>query len=198
MPYSSLDFDKDVLMKGRTIAIVGLSGVGKTTLISQFLEDHQHPALHVSAGRLLREYRRAQDVDELRVLSREQIESNQIALVKAFKDFRNSNPARDILFDGHCIIDNDVGLVRVPLEVFTEISPDSFVFVKAHPNRILERRAGDVSRARPQRTQSDIDEQQRLAEELVVSYSHSLGIPYLAVNTDMREDFGSFLLDRLS
>lgn len=178
-------------MTGRITTVFGVSGVGKTWLIAKVTE--KHPSiLTVRASQLLADSLQ-QSTEVLRTATAADIAGNQDRLVAAFQVFRSKNPDSDIIFDGHVVIDNDVGLVTVPLPIITRLSPAAIAVIIDEPETICTRRNVDT-RARPKRTVSDIEKQQALTLDLCRGYAIDLGIPFITVRSGDIAALESYIL----
>lgn len=169
-------------MTGHVVAVLGISGVGKTTMVSAFTR--RHPWAHsVRASALLKEAVAVHDTEALRTASAPDIQANQDHLAAAFADLRHRHPDRHIIFDGHSLIDNDQGLVTVPVSTFLRLSPDLIVFLEDDPDVILARRLADVGRARPQRSSDEIRVHQDVAKEAALGYGAALPVPCIIIRS---------------
>jgi adenylate kinase len=162
------------------IAVFGISGVGKTWLASRLAA--QRGLLHVQAGELLRQAKaivdgQATTAEELRTGP---VLDNQTLLVRAFEEVR-SGKERDIVFDGHSLIDTEAGLVEVPVEIIEGLRPAGIVFVRAAPQDIARRRSADLSRRRPQRSVEQLAQHQELALSVCCRYHTALALPIFVV-----------------
>jgi adenylate kinase len=162
-------------MNGRVVAVLGISGVGKTTMVSNFTA--KHAWVHsVRASNLLKEAVAVTDTEALRKVSAPDIQSNQDRLTIAFNSLRRAKPDRHIIFDGHSLIDNDDGLVIIPADIFREIAPNLIVYLEDDPNTILARRSADIGRIRPTRTLNEITRHQDIAKEAAINYGVILSV----------------------
>jgi adenylate kinase len=180
-------------MNGRVVAVLGISGVGKTTMVSSFTD--RHPWAHsVRASALLKEMVAVDDTEVLRTAPAPDIQSNQDLLAAAFRNLRRRLPDRHIIFDGHSLIDTNQNLVIVPAEIFEEIAPSLIVFIESNPETILVRRCTDVGRVRPQRTSEQISHHQELAREAALDYGCALSVPCKIIESGDSESFERVLL----
>lgn len=180
-------------MSGRVVAVLGISGVGKTTMVSAFTR--RHPWAHsVRASALLKEAAAVTDTEALRTASASDIHANQNQLVSAFSDLRRLHPDRHIIFDGHSLIDNNDGLVIVPTAVFINLAPDLIVFLEDNPETILARRLADVGRMRPTRSAEEIAAHQQAAKEAAIRYGVALGVSCFVVRPGEDTAFEQSLL----
>jgi adenylate kinase len=169
-------------MMGRVVAVLGISGVGKTTMVSTFTR--HHPWAHsVRASALLNEAVEITDTEALRTASASVIHANQDRLTSAFSELRRRHPDRHIIFDGHSLIDNDKGLVIVPPATFVKLAPNLIVFLEEDANTILARRLADVDRVRPRRSAEEIAAHQYAAKEVALEYGATLTIPCLIIRS---------------
>jgi adenylate kinase len=172
----------------RAIAFVGLSGVGKSTLIRSLAERIE--LQHLSAGSLIGEEKaRLQEAlnhDELRFAD---IAANQQLLIDGFNRTRNNHAALVVL-DGHTVIDTNLKLEAIPAWVFQAIGIESFIFLRADPAEILKRRISDTTRTRPMISVTKIAMHQTFAIEVTQACAAELSIPCHIVDT---EDVNSIL-----
>lgn len=169
-------------MTGRVVAVLGISGVGKSTMISAFAR--LHPSVHgASASALLKQATAVTDSEALRTAAVSDIHDNQQRLISAFSDLRRRHPERHVIFDGHSLIDNDQGLVIVPIAVFTGLAPNLIVFLEDGAEAILTRRLADASRVRPRRSVEEITAHQRMAKEAAFGYGAALNIPCFVIQS---------------
>jgi adenylate kinase len=158
---------------GRLLAVFGVSGVGKTTLITQFVREHKDWQA-LSASKLLAQLTHLAS-DKLRVSDRPRIENNQFLLAEAIHQHRRiSKRETDWLLDAHSLIDNNREFVPVPTAAIALINPDSLIFVFDSAQQIRERRAADRQRQRPLLSIERIDEEQELAFQTCLQYSTEL------------------------
>lgn len=179
-------------MKGRVVAVLGISGVGKSTMISAFTQ--RHPSvLGVGASALLKQATAVMDTETLRTAAVSDIHANQQRLVSTFSDLRLRNPERHVIFDGHSLIDNDQGLVIVPTDVFVGLAPNRIVFIEDNADAILTRRLADASRIRPRRSAEEIAAHQRMAKEAACGYAVKLAIPFSTIQSGDDATFAATL-----
>lgn len=159
-------------MNSIVVAVFGVSGVGKTTLISDFCA--KNPDFErVSASSLLAASPEAQE--ELRLQSAEKIHETQLLLLEGFMKYKIAGKRKFLIFDGHLVIDNNETLVEIPFDIIAGIKPKGIVVVTASAAQILDNRSLDTKRLRPYRSTSDIDRQQWRTVELAKIYADRLG-----------------------
>lgn len=179
-------------MKGRVVAVLGISGVGKSTMISAFAR--LHPSVHgASASALLKQATAVTDSESLRTAAASDINDNQQRLIAAFSDLWRRHPERHVIFDGHSLIDNDQGLVIVPNDVFVGLAPNRIVFIEDNAEAILTRRLADANRIRPRRSAEEIAAHQRMAKEAAHGYAVTLAIPFSAIQSGDDQTFAAAL-----
>lgn len=164
----------------RTIAIFGVSGVGKTTLIRQFIGDGREYA-HLQAGTLIKRALKTIPRDQLRVATPDQIIKNQFLLIDEFWKEIEEYKYSTVIFDGHSIVDNNQEIIKIPTNVIKGLKPQEIIFVEDEPKYIHERRTGDQSRQRADISIAEIEKHQDLAKRQAESYAHEIGIPFGAV-----------------
>jgi adenylate kinase len=156
-------------------AVFGLSGVGKGWLISRFTATRA--ATHAQASQLMRDARaaligRMESQEDLR---KGAVLDNQALLIEAFTNLRSS-ASTPIIFDGHCVIDAGDRLIEIPVDVIEALRPDGLVFVRDDPAAIVSKRARDVSRTRPVRTELEVGQHQERALAMCARYQQRLGV----------------------
>lgn len=170
-------------MKPFIVAIVGLSGVGKSTLLKGIVE--QVPFQHLQASALIKQAREelskaSISTDQLRQAN---IDDNQALLIQGFAHAIDQT-ARVVVLDGHTIIDTPTGLVRIEPDVFRQIDVQQFVFLAAPPATIHSRRSSDASRKRPVRTEEELREHQHQALLSAFESAQALDVPLTVVTPD--------------
>jgi adenylate kinase len=171
------------------ILVFGVSGVGKSSACNRFVVRHPH-WMHFRASELLR---KATDKDPqlLRRESAGEIRANQAVLAEALCEQRRLYPDSHFLIDGHAIIDNDLALVRVPLEAVRALQPAGMILLDASAEQIQRRRTHDVP-VRPQRSIAEIEREREEERDTVLDYARVLALPMV-----MGDVIGGFELDPL-
>ena len=173
-------------MNHRVIALVGLSGVGKSTLLDNVGKKVSFH--HLQASQLIKdELKRKSSVtltsEELR---NDPIIDNQGHLITAFR--RETTMCNGlIVLDGHVLVDAPDGLIEIPAAVFGELGVTHFVVIQERPCRIFKQRLRDATRTRPERTESELAEHQRLSILATTNIALELGCP-VSLLTPQHED----------
>ncbi len=165
----------------RVIALVGLSGVGKSTLLASVAKAVPFTSLQASTlikGELLH---RRQVLILQDTLREAPIDANQALLVASFH--RNAPASGLVVLDGHTLIDTPTGIAEIGAEVFGAIEVRHFVVLTALPEIISMRRTLDCRRKRPERTIEEIHRQQEQSLAVARSTAHTLGVPITVIET---------------
>jgi adenylate kinase len=165
----------------KVAAVFGLSGVGKSWLISRY--SRAHAVLHVQASQLLRDAKAAMSgavvtSEELRTGA---VLDNQQLLIRAFGTAR-ANAVTPIIFDGHCLVDTGSQLIEIPTEVIEALSVSGLVFVQSDVHKIEARRRSDTTRIRPSRSVEEISLHQQRADSLCKEYAKRLNLDLYIVD----------------
>lgn len=177
----------------KTVAVVGLSGVGKTTLIRQAAKSV--PLLHIQASTLIKleqEFRAGQ-VGSSEQLRLGPVLDNQALMLAAYA--RLTQGVRSlIVFDGHTVIDGAKGPICIPADVFKALGCVSMVFLWEEPELIAQRRAADHLRDRPALGLDVLRSHQQLAEEVGRAICRELEIPLNLIEGSDQFAFNECLL----
>jgi adenylate kinase len=168
------------------LAIVGLSGVGKSTLIGQF--EKELPLRHFTASELIKSELalRESQVATSEELRLGPVVDNQILLGSAFAR-RTEGLEGPVVLDGHVVIDGASGLVDIPASVFGGLGVQHMLFIRASADEVAERRQKDALRARPQRTITEITAHQEHALRRAKTITGQLGIPLAVLDVSNKE-----------
>lgn len=169
----------------KVIAVFGISGVGKTTIIRRWLDGHDD-ALHLQASTLIRQGLTdpAPDSEKLRRSSAQGILTNQDILVEMFRRAVTASRAGLVVFDGHLVIDTDELFVEIPLAVVAALQPHTLVHIEHLPVAIAARRRADIGRERPVRDTSTLQCHQARSRALCQAYGSKLGVQVVLVNQE--------------
>ncbi len=173
------------------VAVFGVSGVGKSHMINGFIQSN--PFAHAQASELLRKTKEelgsrvsAEDLRKGPVLD------NQALLIDAFSKLR-AVELRDIIFDGHTIIDAGNQLIEIPFHVIQAIGPAAIIHLWDDSKAIASRRVSDVSRQRPARNADELDAHQRRSDALAQDYADRLGLPFCRIQSGEHERLAAFI-----
>ena len=164
------------------VCVFGVSGVGKTTLIRQFVRAHADWRA-LSAAEVLSQLS-GQNREALRTSDRPVIESNQITLADEIRKRRLAEPSIRWLLDAHSVIDNGRELVPVPVAIISRLDPDRLVFLFDEAAEIHRRRLSDDQRSRPLPSIPRMAAEQALAWRTCVAYVQELDIELHRVNVN--------------
>lgn len=178
------------------IAVFGLSGVGKSTLINQVINTKPSLAVSANAGALIQQGRSdAIEKEALRKLPFDEISRNQLFLIKELQRFSAKVNQPAILLDGHCIIDNDHELVPIPSNIIARLELSAIVFVWETAGTIVRRRSDDPSRKRPLLSAHEIARHQKFALDTCLRYGKELDVPVVVFSTSCIDALITLLID---
>ena len=165
-----------------TLALVGLSGVGKSTVLRAVSEHIQFQ--HLQASTLIKASREALAAAPIATddLRRANINDNQALLIEGFRIARSPD-ASSVILDGHTVVDTPSGLVKIAPEVFGALGISGFVFVAEDAEVIFQRRRADQTRNRPDRSPEELDEQQTQALLAAFQAARALRVPLHVLST---------------
>ncbi len=172
------------LAESKKIVIVGIPGVGKTTVLSRLVEilkSHDKTVTVVSFGTVMFEEAKKKgikDRDELRKLPvTEQQELQKIAGEVISK--LNENV---VIIDTHAFISTPSGFYPgLPEYVLKIIKPDNFISFSAKPEEIYNRRMTDDTRKRDLVTIASIKKELAVQESMLSTCSVLSGSPMKSI-----------------
>ncbi len=168
------------MVESRKVVIVGIPGVGKTSLVTKLVqvikEKNKTVSVHSYGTVMLEEAKKdgIKDRDELRKLPIEkQKELQKIAAEKI------SNLADDVIFiDTHAFISTESGFYPgLPNYVIEIIQPSNFIAITASPDEIHNRRMKDETRNRDPISIEDIKKELAVQDAMLSSCSVLSGSP---------------------
>lgn len=174
-------------MNQRTIAFVGISGVGKSTFLRSAAKKVAFQ--HLTAGSLIGKARESER-DGLRL---QNIDENQRLLIAGFEMAKNSTDNL-IVIDGHVIIDAGNGLQEISANVFAALRVCAIVHLEAEAMQILTNRAGDKSRDRPILSVNELAAHQISSRSAALDIARSLAIPFRSFSHDEVSEFCDFAI----
>jgi adenylate kinase len=170
-------------MKARVVALLGLSGVGKSTMLTRIVG--KTAFRHLQASQLIKD--ELARISALHASSEElrtgAVSCNQQLLVSAFKR-EAATDTGCIVIDGHSVIDTPNGLLTIPPETFARIGVAYVVVLQDATIRIAERRLADTSRVRPQRSLQQLTEHQARSLEAAAEIGLHLKCPVTVLTPD--------------
>lgn len=162
--------------------------MGKTTTARSFIQSHP-AAHHLSASALLKEAHN-QDGEELRTAEKGRLVSNQGVLRDQLDAEASRLGAKLVLLDAHSVVDNDNGLVEIPVDVISSLDPDLLLFLHA-PVELISQRRKDDSRPRPHRSIEELERHQRSALTVCERYREQLGTPLIVLQSGDTDGFAA-------
>lgn len=180
-------------MKRHVIALTGLSGVGKSTLLKTAAKHVEFA--YMSASTLIKNAR-----DQYTVASIEQdqlrhadLDENQRLLVRGFQNEVNDN-SQLVVLDSHTLVERETNHILISPDVFEAIGISVMVFLHDAPERIGQRRAADTARTRPVRSADEIHRIQEDALFQAKAICGKLGVELIR----MSPGEGSIFIDYLN
>jgi adenylate kinase len=182
-------------MKRTIVALTGLSGVGKSTLLVAVAARMRFQ--HLQASALIKKGResilgQAVEQNQLRYSD---LDENQRLLVRGLE--ASLDPANQlVVLDSHTVIERENDHFLVDPGVFAAVRITAMIFLRDDPQEIAERRANDQSRVRPRKDAADLAKVQAEAVTQAELICRKVGKP-LYVETPSNVDGVVELLGRL-
>ena len=180
------------LVENKKIILVGIPGVGKTTLLTKMvdiLKDHKKNVVVINYGSLM--FNVAQengltDRDELRKLS----VTEQQRLQKIAAETIATHNEEVVIIDTHAFINSPEGYYPgLPEHVLKIIKPNNFVSVSAKPEEIYNRRMKDDTRNRDKITLANIKKELDVQSGMISACAVITGSPVrLVLNGEGKVD----------
>jgi adenylate kinase len=162
------------------ILVFGISGSGKSHLAKKIAR--ARPAiLRLTASSLLKSWFHTTG-ERLRTANRDTVVANQSALRDALANARKDNWDRPVALEAHAVIDNDEGIVDVPIDTFKGLGVSYVLFVSAPVDVIAERRKKD-RRHRPERRTHELDKQQIRSLSVSRLIAEELSVPFAVIES---------------
>ena len=124
------------------IGFFGVAGVGKTTL-SLRVEKMLPGIKAYSASQLIRNFNGEINYNKL---SNNNINSNQLKLIKCANDLKSEFPFSSFILELHNVIEMESGDVFIPKTVFDQIGVDKAFFIYKNPHDIYRQRSSDYKK----------------------------------------------------
>ena len=168
------------LAESKKIIMVGIPGVGKTTLLSKIVEyvkGHQKSISVISVGTLMFEVAKEnglQDRDDLRKLPI----SKQQELQKIAAEKIAAHTEDVVIIDTHAFISSPEGYYPgLPEYVLKIIKPSNFISVSAKPEEIYSRRMADATRNRDKNTLANVKKELDIQSGMISACAVLTGSP---------------------
>lgn len=172
------------LAESKKVIIVGIPGVGKTTLVSKIVEilraKQKSISVHSFGTVMLEEAKKngIKDRDELRKLSMEK--QTNLQKMAAQKIARLEDEL--VIIDTHAFISTNAGFYPgLPNHVLQIIKPSNFISVSARPEEIYNRRMKDSTRNRDLVSIESIKKELSVQDAMLSSCSVLSGSPMKTV-----------------
>ena len=147
------------LVENKKIILVGIPGVGKTTLLTKMvdiLKDHKKNVIVINYGSLMFDVAKENGLED-RDLLRKLSVTEQQRLQKLAAETIATHDEEVVIIDTHAFISSPEGYYPgLPEHVLKIIRPSNFVSVAAKPEEIYNRRMKDDSRNRDKITIDNI------------------------------------------
>ncbi|MCZ6584254.1 MAG: adenylate kinase [Thaumarchaeota archaeon] len=168
------------MAESKKVIVVGIPGVGKTTLVSKIVEllksKQKSVSVHSFGTVMFEEAQKngIKDRDELRKLTMEQ--QKNLQKIAAEKLSRLGDDL--VIIDTHAFITTNAGFYPgLPNHVLQIIKPSNFISVSARPEEIYNRRMKDTTRNRDQVSIESIKKELSVQEAMLSSCSVLSGSP---------------------
>jgi len=168
------------LVENKKIILVGIPGVGKTTLLTtmvEILKDHKKNVVVINYGSLMFDVAKENgltDRDQLRKLS----VFEQQRLQKLAAEQISQHEEEVVIIDTHAFINSPEGYYPgLPEHVLKIIKPTNFVSVSAKPEEIYNRRMKDDTRNRDKITLANIKKELDVQSGMISACAVITGSP---------------------
>lgn len=152
----------------RLIISVGLSGVGKSTVIEEAIMLSEHEWNWINYGDKMFEVANDRDLaetrDDMKNIRPEKYKEIQEIAANQIREEADEN---NVIVDTHAAIKTPFGYVPgLPKWSIEMLNPDHLVFIWAEPSEIARRRQEDVNRDRNTESAEVLEEYQSIAREM--------------------------------
>jgi adenylate kinase len=172
------------LGESKKVVIVGIAGVGKTTLVSKIVEilnsKKKSVSVHSFGTVMFEEAKKLgiENRDELRKLSVEEQKELQKMAAKKIASFDHNI----VIIDTHAFIATKEGFYPgLPSHVLEELKPANFITVSARPEEIYNRRMKDTTRERDIISIDSIKKELAVQEAMLSSCAVITGSPVKSI-----------------
>ena len=176
-----------MLLNSKLIVIVGIPGVGKTTVIEKLVESLATLDIksHISVfgSVMLDEAKKIgiKNRDELRTLTVKEQKKLQISAANKISNLKYPF----IFVDTHLFIKTSEGYCPgLPFDILNSLSPNQIILVEAKPEEIVERRNTDITRKRDNLSLDEIIYELNLGRSMLSSSAVISGATIKTVNNN--------------
>ena len=168
----------------KRVVVVGIPGVGKTTVISrtaEILNQRGKQTAVVVFGTMMFE-----EATKLGINNRDEMRRQSIEVQRHMQNLaaRRIADLKDniVIVDTHLFINTNEGYYPgLPLHLLEVIKPTNIVMVAAHPEEIVNRRRIDDTRDRDIESVEDIQYQLDISKVMVATCSVLTGCPFIII-----------------
>jgi adenylate kinase len=187
----------------KRVAVVGIAGVGKTTVISQaakILNQKGHKTAVVVFGTTMLEEAKKiglKNRDEMRNLPIKDQQHLQDMAAKRIAEMKDNI----VIVDTHVFINTTEGYYPgLPMRLLNIIKPTHMVMIAADPQEILNRRKSDGTRQRDIISEENIQHELDISKVMVTSCSVLTGSPFIIItnNDNKTDEAASYLIKVLA
>jgi adenylate kinase len=180
------------LAESNRVIIVGIPGVGKTTVVSRVVELLKEKNVKVSVSIfgtvMFNEAKKkgVQNRDDLRKLSVKEQKELQSMAARTIASITDDV----VIVDTHAFISTQEGFYPgLPHNVLEILNPDSFIMISARPEEIYNRRMSDTSRTRDIVSIDTIKKELDVTSAMLSTCSILCGSPIkMVLNTEGKVD----------
>ena len=190
--------------KTKRIVVVGIPGVGKTTIVSSvkdILEEKGVKTILAEFGKIMLE-----EANKLNIKNRDEIRRLSLYEQKKLQNLAAEKitqiNADVVVIDTHLFINTKEGYYPgLPFDLLTCLKPTNLILITANPEEIYHRRQNDPSRDRDMVSMDSIKNDIDVSKMLISCCSIVSGAPFkVLVNhensiTDCTEKMASLILD---
>ena len=168
----------------KRVVVVGIPGVGKTTVISRTAEILNQRGIQTAVvvfGTMMFE-----EATKLGINNRDEMRRQSIEVQRQMQNLaaRRIADLKDnvVIVDTHLFINTNEGYYPgLPLHLLEVIKPTNIVMVAAHPEEIVKRRRIDETRDRDIESVEDIQCQLDISKVMVATCSVLTGCPFIII-----------------
>ncbi|NOJ27586.1 MAG: adenylate kinase [Nitrososphaera sp.] len=175
----------------KRVIIVGIPGVGKTTVIShaaEILSKSRKTTVTVFGTLMFEEAKKIglQNRDEMRKLPVEKQRHLQELAAKNISEMQDDV----VIVDTHLFINTNEGYYPgLPMRLLSIMNPTNLVLISADPQQIVDRRRNDSTRQRDVLSAQAIQKELNVSEEMIAACSIITGAPFsIVMNGDNMVD----------